>query len=205
MPDALAEEVQPGIAVGGKKIAPVFDPLLVEMMDSSLSGDGGGEEDEVGGLGKLGDKWLCALWGEVLGHLEGNGEIESSAQVVWLCQILLVKICGWNLEKGGGFHAAVDAKEGGCAPLLENGEPGSDPAAGIDRGIDAGEQFLHEGENRLRGVDRVLVLLAEMMLGVSDSRVFHAGPRICREGEKNDSTFRGIAFLRTAAAPGRGG
>ena len=63
----------------GETGGPPALPLLVEMADAALAGNGGAEQDCRGEGDEIGDEAFGAIGREVFAHFERDGEIDAGA------------------------------------------------------------------------------------------------------------------------------
>ncbi len=75
-PDGRTNAVKWPHAMGGEVLSPPTRPLLVEVPNSTLQGDGGAEEHGRRETAHLGDKGLGSVWREVLCDLEAHDEVK---------------------------------------------------------------------------------------------------------------------------------
>jgi hypothetical protein len=77
-PYSPPEGVQPYIPAVPKLLRPVLRPLLVDVVDPSLVGDGSGKQNGVTKGGDISDELVGRGGRELLCHLEAQNDIEAS-------------------------------------------------------------------------------------------------------------------------------
>ena len=90
-PKSMAQRKKRFVSLRLEKTGPIALPLLVEMLLAVLKWNRGGESDNRRDAGEVFDKGFGPCDVEMLGELETEGEIEATAQMQRLREIVLVK------------------------------------------------------------------------------------------------------------------